>query len=59
MPEKERPIGCDLVNVEPRFGQESKEEFWERYRKEYFEVYGEYPENPSNLIPITKNFKKI
>lgn len=52
-----RPIGLDLVNVEPRFGEETKEEFWERYRQKYFEVYGEYPETPLELLknePIKK-----
>lgn len=50
MAEKERPIGFDLADVEPRFGQETKEEYWERYRKRYYEVYGEYPETPPELI---------
>lgn len=40
------PVGLDLVNVEPRYGQETKAEYWERYRNEYKKVYGEFPETP-------------
>jgi hypothetical protein len=41
---KDEPSGVDLVNVMPRFDKnETKEEYWERYREEYKKVYGEYP----------------
>lgn len=55
MPEKERPEGFDLVNVEFRFGRETMEEYWERYRQRYFEVYGEYPETPPGLTEEIDN----
>lgn len=45
----ECPEGLDLVDVQPRFGEETKEEYWGRYRQRYFEVYGEYPETPLEL----------
>jgi hypothetical protein len=42
------PIGFDLVEEEPQYG-ESWEEYWERYSKKHYEVYGVYPEKPSEL----------
>ena len=49
MAEKKQPMGFDLVDVEPDFGKETKADFWKRYSKRYFEVYGEYPETPPEL----------
>jgi hypothetical protein len=53
MDDDKRPMGVDLVNVMPRFDlNETKEEYWERYREEYRKVYGEYPETPPELQKV-------